>query len=283
MVGLGGWSDAHAANPDFIELRNNASMHTPSSSSYVSAMVLAAGRGMRMRPLTDHTPKPLLQVHGQALIDGPLKGLLTAGVRNIVVNTEWLSEQIEAHCLLWAQSHPEVHLRLSHEGRDFGYALETAGGIVRALPRLSPVFWVTAADVYMPDFVFDPQVVQGFVASDCLAHVWLVPNPPHHPKGDFGWQAPSDARGVGVLLNDAPIGAPRYTFSTVGLYRRELFEAPWLPIIEGNPQGTAEPLGPLLRQAAQAGRVSASVYAGAWTDVGTPDRLHALNRTETTP
>jgi len=258
-------------------------MHTPPPTSYVSAMVLAAGRGMRMRPLTDHTPKPLLQVRGQALIDGPLQGLLAGGVRDIVVNTEWLSEQIETHCLSWARAHPDVHLRLSHEGRDFGYALETAGGIVRALPRLSPVFWVTAADVYMPDFVFDPQVVQRFVASECLAHVWLVPNPPHNPKGDFGWRPTSDTTNMGELLNAAHGDAPRFTYSTVGLYRRELFEAPWLPIIEGNPQGTAEPLGPLLRQAAQAGLVSASVYAGAWTDVGTPDRLHDLNRNKDTP
>lgn len=254
-------------------------MHTPSSSSYVSAMVLAAGRGMRMRPLTDHTPKPLLSVHGQALIDGPLKGLLASGVRDIVVNTEWLSEQIEAHCLSWAQSHPEVHLRLSHEGRDFGYALETAGGILRALPRLSPVFWVTAADVYMPDFVFDPTVVQRFIASDRLAHLWLVPNPEHNTKGDFAWQALPDEPGFGRVLNDTD--GPRYTFSTVGLYRRELFDAPWTETIAGNPQGTALPLAPLLRQAAQAGRVSGSVYTGPWTDVGTPERLAALNHTET--
>lgn len=258
-------------------------MHTPSPTSYVSAMVLAAGRGTRMRPLTDHTPKPLLQVHGQALIDGPLNALFAADVRDIVVNTEWLSERIEAHCRAWANAHLGVHLRLSHEGRDFGYALETAGGIARALPSLSPVFWVTAADVYMPDFVFDPLVVQRFVASDRLAHVWLVPNPPHNPKGDFGWQAARDSVELGTLLNDAPIGQPRYTFSTVGLYRRELFDAPWLSIIEGNPQGTAEPLGPLLRQAAQAGRVSASVFSGTWTDVGTPERLHALNQSPATP
>lgn len=256
-------------------------MHKPSSSSYVSAMVLAAGRGMRMRPLTDHTPKPLLQVQGQALIDGPLNGLLSAGVFDMVVNTEWLSEQIEQHCVQWAQAHPGVRLRFSHEGRDFGYALETAGGILRALPQLSPVFWVTAADVFMPDFAFDPSVVQRFIASDHLAHLWLVPNPDHNPKGDFVWQAPSNEAAVGLVFNDAE--GPRYTFSTVGLYRRELFEAPWTDTIAGNPQGSALPLAPLLRQAAQAGRVSASLYTGAWTDVGTPERLAALNHTETPP
>lgn len=256
-------------------------MHSPPPTSYVSAMVLAAGRGMRMRPLTDHTPKPLLQVRGQALIDGPLQGLLAGGVRDIVVNTEWLSEQIETHCLSWAKTHPDIHLRLSHEGRDFGYALETAGGIVRALPRLSPVFWVTAADIYMPDFVFDPQVVQRFVASGRLAHLWLVPNPDHNLKGDFAWQAMSDEPGMGRVSNDTD--SPRYTFSTVGVYRRELFEAPWTDTIAGNPQGTALPLGPLLRQAAQAGHVSANLYTGAWTDVGTPERLATLNQTDTSP
>jgi MurNAc alpha-1-phosphate uridylyltransferase len=281
MVGLGGWSDAHAANPDFIELRNNADMHKPSTSSYVSAMVLAAGRGMRMRPLTDRTPKPLLTVQGQALINGPLQGLLDSGVKDMVVNTEWLSEQIEHHCTQWAQARSGVRLRFSHEGRDFGYALETAGGILRALPHLSPVFWVTAADVFMPDFVFDPAVVQRFIASDRLAHLWLVPNPEHNPKGDFAWQALPDEPGFGRVLNDTE--EPRYTFSTVGLYRRELFEAPWVETIAGNPQGTALPLAPLLRQAAQAGRVSGSVYTGAWTDVGTPERLAALNHTETQP
>lgn len=258
-------------------------MHTPSSTSYVSAMVLAAGRGTRMRPLTDHTPKPLLHVHGQALIDGPLNALFAADVRDIVVNTEWLSEHIEAHCRAWAEAHPGVRVRWSHEGRDFGYALETAGGIARALHSLSPVFWVTAADVHMPDFVFDPALVQRFILSDSLAHVWLVPNPAHNPKGDFAFLASSDDSGVGLLRTETLDAAPRYTYSTVGLFRRELFDAPWLPIIEGNPQGTAEPLGPLLRQAAQAGRVSASVYTGAWTDVGTPERLHALNLTSATP
>jgi MurNAc alpha-1-phosphate uridylyltransferase len=281
MLGLGEWSAAHATSLDFIELRNNAAMHKPSSNSYVSAMVLAAGRGMRMRPLTDHTPKPLLHVHGQALIDGPLNGLFNGGVSDLVVNTEWLSEHIEAHCLQWVQAHPGARLRFSHEGRDFGYALETAGGILRALPKLSPVFWVTAADVFMPDFVFDPVQAQRFIASDHLAHLWLVPNPDHNPKGDFAWQASPSEAGLGRVFNGNE--GPRYTFSTVALYRRELFEAPWTDTIAGNPQGSALPLAPLLRQAAQAGRVSASLYTGAWTDVGTPERLAALNHTQTPP
>lgn len=256
-------------------------MHTPPPTAYVSAMVLAAGRGLRMRPLTDHTPKPLLQVRGQALINGPLNGLLNSGVADLVVNTEWLSEHIERHCLQWAQARPAARLRFSHEGRDFGYALETAGGILRALPQLSPVFWVTAADVYMPDFVFDTAAVQHFIASERLAHLWLVPNPEHNPLGDFAWQAMDNEPGIGRVRNHTD--GLRYTFSTVGLYRRELFEAPWTDTIAGNPQGTALALGPLLRQAAEAGRVSASLYTGAWTDVGTPERLAALNQTEAQP
>jgi MurNAc alpha-1-phosphate uridylyltransferase len=114
-----------------------------------------------------------------------------------------------------------------------------------------------------------------------LAHLWLVPNPEHNPKGDFAWQAMPEEPGVGRVSNDT--GGLRYTFSTVGLYRRELFEAPWTDTIAGNPQGTALPLGPLLRQAAQAGHVSANLYTGAWTDVGTPERLAALNHTDTPP
>jgi MurNAc alpha-1-phosphate uridylyltransferase len=258
-------------------------MHSSSPSSFVSAMVLAAGRGMRMRPLTDHTPKPLLKVGGQALIDRPLNALVASGVRNIVVNTEWLGEQIETHCRAWAKHHTGVRLHLSHEGRDFGYALETAGGIVRALPQLSPVFWVTAADVHMPGFVFDALEVQRFLNSARLAHLWLVPNPEHNLKGDFGWRPFDNDPSIGWVVNAHDDSCPRLTFSTVGLYRRELFEAPWSATIAGNPQGTAEALGPLLRSAADAGRVSASLYLGDWTDVGTPQRLKALNHTAPTP
>jgi MurNAc alpha-1-phosphate uridylyltransferase len=187
-----------------------------------------------------------------------------------VINTAWLGEQIAERFDDWPQQHPGAELRFSHEGQDFGYALETAGGISRALPLLGEVFWVLAGDVYAPDFVFGQDSVDRFLASDRLAHLWLVPNPPHNPQGDFGLS--SDGRALNITDGE------RFTYSTIGLYRRALFEAPWSDTIPGNPQGTAEPLAPLLRKAMDAGRVGAELYTGPWTDVGTPERLDELNR-----
>ena len=226
-------------------------------------MILAAGRGMRMRPLTDTTPKPLLPVQGKPLLQWSVEALLAGGFSRLVINTAWLGEQIEAHFADW----PGADIAYSHEGQDFGYALETAGGISRALPQLHDVFWVLAGDVYMPGFAFTQASVARFAASGRLAHLWLVRNPPHHPRGDFGLTAD------GMALNEAD---QRHTYSTVGLYRRELFEPPWCNVLPGNPQGTAEPLAPLLRKAMDAGQVSAELYTGAWTDVGTPERLREL-------
>ena len=230
-------------------------------------MILAAGRGMRMRPLTDTTPKPLLSVQGKPLIQWPLEALLAGGFRRVVVNTAWLGEQIDAFCADWQAANLGTDVTTSNEGQDFGYALETAGGISRAVPLLDEVFWVLAGDVYMPGFGFTQASVDRFVTGGMLAHLWLVPNPTHNPNGDFGLTA------QGLALDQAPV---RYTYSTVGLYRRALFEAPWCSIVPGNPQGTAEPLAPLLRQAMAAGLVSAELYTGAWTDVGTPGRLMEL-------
>ena len=273
------------------------------------ALILAAGRGERMRPLTDHTPKPLLPVRGRPLMQWWVDALARGGVREIVVNTAWLGEQIESHFgpqrLLDGREQLSKNdwsaIRFSSEGRDFGRALETAGGIARALPQLAPgaqdVFWVLAGDIFAPEFRFDPAAAARFAASGRLAHLWLVPNPAHNPAGDFGIGAD------GLALNEAPAGSttpaagppqggwapsggsgPRaagerggmYTFSTVALYRRALFEPPWCDIAPGNPQGVAAPLAPLLRRAIAAGQVSAQIYAGAWTDVGTPERLAAL-------
>jgi N-acetyl-alpha-D-muramate 1-phosphate uridylyltransferase len=231
-------------------------------------MLLAAGRGMRMRPLTDDTPKPLLAVQGRPLMVWLLEALQRGGFGRVVVNTAWLGEQIEQHCSAWAEGRSGVELVFSHEGQDFGYALETAGGISRALPWLGEVFWVLAGDVHAPGFAFTQAAVDRFTASDQLAHLWLVPNPAHHPRGDFGLGAD------GQVLNSAP---EQFTYSTIGLYRRALFEAPWCEVLPGNPQGTAEPLAPLLRRAIDAGRVSAELYTGPWTDVGTPERLQELN------
>lgn len=251
----------------------------------IPAHLLAAGRGERMRPLTDTTPKPLLRVQGQPLLQWHLQALAQAGVRRVVINTAWLGEQIEAYCTrslggpsgLFGRLGPSdgrelLSISYSHEGRDFGRALETAGGIARALPLLGEMFWLAAGDVFAPDFVFDPAAVQAFAASTHLAHLWLVPNPAHNPRGDFGLSAD------GLALNLHPDDpAPRYTYSTIALLRAQLFALPWCDIPAGNPEGIAAPLAPLLRRAMDAGRVGASLYTGRWTDVGTPERLAQLN------
>jgi len=249
---------------------------SPLSSLPAGALVLAAGRGERMRPLTDTCPKPLLAVRGKPLMQWPMEALAASGVRHIAVNTGWLGEQIESHFGLEPRMGNGLPLSISYsrEQQDFGYALETLGGIVRAQPLLDEVFWVAAGDVYAPDFAFAAAERERFAASGRLAHLWLVPNPPHHPRGDFGLGED------GLALNQiADPAAPRYTFSTIALYRRELFEPPWCDILPGNPQGIARPLAPLLRAAMDNGRVSAALYTGRWTDVGTPERLASLNHT----
>ena len=240
------------------------------------ALLLAAGRGERMRPLTDTCPKPLLRVRGQPLLQWHLQALHAAGVRRAVINTAWLGEQISAHFqdAFSPQGAPDnrntLSIFYSHEGRDFGGALETAGGIARALPQLGDVFWLAAGDVFVPGFGFDAAAAQAFAASPMLAHLWLVPNPAHNPRGDFG-MSPD-----GRALNQAE--GERYTYSTIGLYRAALFAEPFCSIPYGNPGGIPAPLAPLLRSAMNEGRVSASLYSGRWTDVGTPERLAELNR-----
>ena len=256
----------------------------------IKAMILAAGRGERMRPLTDTCPKPLLEVRGKALIDWHVEALAHGGVTEFVVNTAWLGEQIEAHLHSrfstpspgWLLSQiglqPKDYLRkqlsfsYSHEGADFGGALETAGGIARALPLLGDMFWVLAGDVFTPGFAFSPAAVDRFTASGKLAHLWLVPNPPHNAKGDFGLDDDGLALNLPVMSS-----APRFTFSTIALYRKEFFDA--LPF--GNPAGMKAPLAPLLRRAMDNWQVSADLHEGAWTDVGTPARLAELNETST--
>ena len=231
----------------------------------IKAMILAAGRGERMRPLTDATPKPLLEVRGKPLMQWPMERLAAGGFTELVINTAWLGEQIEAR---FGSRHGASSISYSHEGRDFGGALETAGGIVRALPSLGEVFWVLAGDVFAPDFVFARDAVDRFMASGRLAHLWLVPNPVHNLKGDFGIGADGGA------LSDAEV---KYTFSTIALYRAALFAPPFCAVAPGNPDGERAALAPLLREAMKAGRVSAELYDGAWTDVGTPERLAQLN------
>ena len=229
-----------------------------------------------MRPLTDHTPKPLLHVQGQPLLDWHLAALQRDGVQQVVVNTAWLGSQVPAHLdARWAQS--ALALQYSHEQQDFGHALETAGGIARALPQLGGAFWLAAGDVYAPDFVFDAAMAQAFAACDDVAHVWLVPNPAHNPQGDFAWLAPAAGQPWGRAVN-APTGdGVRWTYSTIALLKAQLFAAPWSTLVPGNPDGVVAPLAPLLRAAMDAGRCGASLYTGRWTDVGTPERLAALN------
>ena len=244
-------------------------------------MLLAAGRGERMRPLTDTRPKPLLEVRGKPLMQWHLEALARSGFPRVVVNTAWLGSQIESHFGIapaWdghgalsisEQAGMGSQLVYSNEGRDFGGALDTAGGIARALPLLDEVFWVVAGDVYVPGFAFAPDAFERFAASGKLAHLWLVPNPPHNPRGDFGLSA------EGLALSRREAG---YTFSTIALYRKAFFAAPRCAIAPGNPDGIKAPLAPMLRAAMDNQQVGAELYAGAWTDVGTPERLAELNK-----
>jgi MurNAc alpha-1-phosphate uridylyltransferase len=251
-------------------------------------MLLAAGRGERMRPLTDTCPKPLLEVQGKPLMQWPLEALAQGGCSQVVINTAWLGEQVSdrignvfvpvppsdvrGQLSNQEQAARVLALQYSHEGRDFGGALETAGGIVRALPWLGDAFWVLAGDVYAPDFVFSPSAVKSFLESPMLAHLWLVPNPEHNPRGDFGLSA------EGLALNlPKDAAAPRWTYSTIGLYRSALFAPPFCDIPPGNPGGVKAALAPLLRKAMDQAKVSAEIYTGPWTDVGTPERLAQLN------
>jgi len=230
------------------------------------AMILAAGRGERMRPLTDNCPKPLLKVRGKPLIQYHVDALRRGGWRDLVINTAWLGNQIEDHFAAASSLEDGARIRYSHEGRDFGGALETAGGIARALPLLDEAFWLVGGDVYVPEFEFTRAAMDRFTASGKLAHVYLVPNPQHNPKGDFGLQPD------GVALNRADT---KYTYSTIGILRKALLAS--LPA--GNPQGLKVPLAPLLREAMDNGDVTAEIYTGHWTDVGTPERLSQLNAT----
>lgn len=262
--------------------------HT-SSPAAATALLLAAGRGERMRPLTDATPKPLLAVRGKPLMQWAMEGLQRGGVQQLIINTAWLGEQIPQHFggVFNSAGQAALHLHYSQEGADFGEALETAGGIVRALPHLDAVFWVAAGDVFAPEFEFSAQAQARFKASPHLAHIWLVPNPAHNPQGDFGLSS------QGVALNlpkrgttpDAfvegqttPEDLPRWTFSTIALYKRAFFTSPWCDIPSGNLLGVKAPLAPMLRAAMDNHAVSAELYLGPWTDVGTPQRLTELNR-----
>ena len=224
----------------------------------MKALILAAGRGERMRPLTDRTPKPLLEVRGKRLIEWQLEALARAGVREVVVNTAWLEEQFPA--ALGDGARYGLAITYSFEGRDHGGALETAGGIAKALPLLGDAFWVVSGDVFVPDFRFEAADAQAFADSDALGQLWMVDNAPHHPFGDFGITA-------GGLASRTVV--PKFTWASIGLFRAALFA--------GIPVGTKLALRPKLELALDLRKLRAKKYDGQWTDVGTMARLAALN------
>ena len=217
-------------------------MHKP-----MRAMILAAGRGERMRPLTDAMPKPLLPVAGKPLIVHHIERLAQAGIRQLVINHAHLGEMIESR--LEDGSAWGVEIRYSPEK----VALETGGGIFRALPLLGEApFLVINGDVWC-----DIDFRRLGLGSGRLAHLVLVPNPPHHPRGDFVLEGDRVTDGEGARL----------TFSGIGVYHPRLFA--------GCRPG-AFPLAPLLRAAMARGEVSGECHTGLWIDVGTPERLAAL-------
>jgi len=214
-------------------------------------MILAAGRGERMRPLTLVKPKPLLEAGGAPLIVHHLWALQEAGFEDVVVNLSWLGEQIRA--ALGDGSRHGVRLHYSDEGPE---PLETGGGIFRALPLLGAgPFLVLNGDVWID---LDWSRMRDRLAPRDLAHLVLVPNPVHNEKGDFVLEG-------GRIVESA---GERHTFSGVGVYRAELFE--------GCSDGVFK-LAPLLRAAARSGRVSGELHSGAWLDIGTPERLAHLD------
>ena len=217
----------------------------------MKAMILAAGHGTRMRPLTDHTPKPLLPAGGKPLIVWHIEKLARAGFRDIIINLAWLGWKIPA--ALGDGSRWNVTLHYSdeqHEG-----ALETAGGILKALPLLGDApFLVVNGDVWC-DYPCQPYNL----AEHDLAHLVLVNNPTHNLQGDF-------SLGNGRV---ARTGEPRYTFSGIGYYHPALFAE----LTPGK-----HPLAPLLRAAMQAGQVSGEHFSGDWRDIGTPERLAELDQ-----
>lgn len=221
----------------------------------MKAMILAAGRGERMRPLTDTVPKPLLEAGGKPLIVWHIERLARAGIRELVINHAHLGAQIER--ALGTGGAYGVSIRYSPEAE----ALETAGGIAQALPLLgSDPFLVVNGDIHT-DVDFGPLAeVPLNGAPPPLAHLVLVDNPVHNPDGDFALDGP--------YAIDS--GMPRYTFSGVGVYRPELFA--------GIVRGTKARLAPLLVAAMRERRVTAERHRGYWLDVGTPARLAELDR-----
>ncbi len=221
----------------------------------MKAMILAAGRGERMRPLTDHTPKPLLQAGGKPLIVWHIERLVRAGIADLVINHAHLGLHIEQ--ALGDGSRFGARIRYSDEGT----ALETAGGIAFALHLLGDQpFAVVNGDIWCDyDFTRMPALAAQMQRSQDNLHLVLVDNPEHHPNGDFGLH--------GARVTDT---APRLTFSGIGLYRPELFAH--------IARGTRAPLAPLLREQIAAGKAGGEHHRGLWIDVGTPQRLDELDK-----
>lgn len=215
----------------------------------MKAMILAAGRGERMRPLTDHTPKPLLKVGGKSLIVWHLERLAQAGFKEVVINHAHLGKQIEE--ALGDGRQYGLHITYSPEVA----ALETAGGIANALSLLGDApFLVVNGDVFA-----DVDFLSLKLQAPNLAHLVMVDNPPQHPQGDFAMSA-------GKLAEDGDV---RYTFSGIGIYHPQLFSQV--------KKGEAAKLAPLLRKAMAEGLVSADHHQGVWHDIGTPERLAELD------
>jgi MurNAc alpha-1-phosphate uridylyltransferase len=220
------------------------------------ALILAAGRGERMRPLTNDLPKPLLPAGGQPLIDYHIQALARAGICELVVNLSWHGEKLRAY--LGDGRRYGVTFSFSEEGPE---PLETGGGIYHALPLLGPgAFWVVNGDI-----ACDYQFTLRRLPVGTLAHLVVVPNPPHHPRGDF-------------LVTDGRIGAEPPMNSTATTAHRTFAGISVLdPRLFGAASPGRFPLAPLLRAAATRGEVSGEEHRGRWTDVGTPERLEALD------
>ena len=240
---------------------------TPPSDK-LPALILAAGRGARMRPLTDHTPKPLLKVAGRPMIEWHLRALAAAGVRQVVINCAWLEQQIPA--ALGDGSRWGLTIRYTLEGRDHGGALETAGGIKNALPLLLDsanaamhgCFWLVSGDIVAPGFNFDAGLAAQFASGTDDAHLWLVPNPDFHQAGDFALQA-------GRVLRPPAGQARPLTYANLALVRPAL--------VHTIHAGQHAALGPVLFDSAAAGRLAGTLWPGDWHNLGTPAQLAALN------
>lgn len=216
----------------------------------MKAMILAAGRGERLRPLTDHTPKPLIEVNGESLVERHLKALKSAGIEDIIINLAWLGDKIEK-TLGDGQAYG-VKIRYSHETEG---ALETAGGIARALPMLGERFLVVNADIWT-NFNFSTLMTE----QEGLAHLVLVNNPEHNRQGDFSLKN-------GQLIPKQ--GDSSLTFSGIAKYRREFFSS----LAEGK-----QALAPLLHEGVRQQQLTGEHFIGRWFDIGSPERLAKINQ-----